>query len=184
MNRAIHPWGSCAVLTRKSPLCVCVCARARARSTLIRLKIYHRQYYAFNQRCRICECYWYNGPYFSRMGGDFSAAPKAQKCQKWHLAESQIKKAIWNFRVDLQPHKSWSFYTKMDQSNKRFLCGNCCKRMAQMSWIWTRYVFLVVVSNLQRNLKNFENLPIFYPKTAIFYVFRVAISVPLFLRKT
>ena len=51
MNRAIHPWGELSC----------------ARSTLIRLKIYHRQYYAFNQRCRICECYWYN-PYFSQNG--------------------------------------------------------------------------------------------------------------------
>ena len=44
-------------------------------------------------------------------------------------------------------------------------------------------VFLCVLSNSKRFLKNFEIWPIFGRKSAIFCIFRVAILVPRFLRK-
>ena len=142
-------YGMCALLA--------LARRVRARSTLIRLKIYHRQYYAFNQRCRICECYycWYN-PYFSANG--WRRLLRAEKCQKWHLfsplarslpmlhgwlggwtsapiwrTTTTNKKAIWNFRLDLQPHKSWEAFTqKWTRAINDFYVKIASKRMAQM----------------------------------------------------
>ena len=116
MNRAIHPWGELSC----------------ARSTLIRLKIYHRQYYAFNQRCRICECYWYNGPYFSRMGGDFfstaEAAPKSTKMPE--MAPSRVtnkKKPYETSELICNPISHEAFTQKWSRAINDVLCGNCLK---------------------------------------------------------
>ena len=58
--------------------------------------------------------------------------------------------------------------------------GQKCSKWAE---IWTIDVFLCVLSNSKRFLKNFKIWPIFGQKTAIFCIFRVAILVPRFLRK-
>ena len=132
-----------------------MCVHARARSTLIRLKIYHRQYYAFNQRCRICECYycWYN-PYFSANG--WRRLLRAEKCQKWHLFSPlacslpmldgllggllllygarllQIKKPYETSDLICNPISHEAFTQKWTRAINDFYVEIAAKRMAQM----------------------------------------------------